>query len=355
MTTTTRRPAARIGKPVIDPAGWVGHDLRATNEWIHQLSDAEIDSLREMARAVRHSVGDDLTRLLAMDRNAFNLGAFDDPMRRVYAQLKDGLGVMLIRGLPLDDMDLSEAAIIYWAMGRHLGIARSNNPEGDMLAHITDLGRTQKDPKSRGYQTREAMDYHCDQTSIVGLLCMREAQSGGLSKIASSVSVYNELLRRSPSSVQRLAEPMYWTKHGEMNPDEPPFYQSAVLSILDDMLCTSYGPNHIAKGHALPGAPALTDEQRAAIDLFREIAEEQHHAMELKRGDIQFLNNYVALHTRTAYVDWPEPARKRLLWRLWLSTPDLRPPTAYVQQWDAGVVLSHTRARILLEGAAESA
>jgi hypothetical protein len=42
-------------------------------------------------------------------------------------------------------------------------------------------------------------------------------------------------------------------------------------------------------------------------------------------GDVQFLNNYVTLHTRRAYEDWPEPSRKRHLLRLWLSDPESHP------------------------------
>jgi hypothetical protein len=43
------------------------------------------------------------------------------------------------------------------------------------------------------------------------------------------------------------------------------------------------------------------------------------------RGDIQFLNNFVMLHTRREYRDWPQPERKRHLLRLWLFDPEGRP------------------------------
>jgi Taurine catabolism dioxygenase TauD, TfdA family len=253
-----------------------------------------------------------------------------------------------VRGLPIGEMPPLEIASIYWGIGRHLGVARSNNPDGDMIGHVTDLGKTQDDPNSRGYQTRETMDYHCDQASIVGLICIREPQSGGVSKIASSVSVYNELLRTAPWAVELLSRPLCWTKHGEVDKGGKAFYESPVFAILDGMLCTSFGPKHIVKGHALPGAPALTPEQRQAIELAESIAERQHFEMTFRQGDIQLLNNFVCLHTRNAYVDWPEPDRKRLLWRLWISDPDLRPPTAYVKQWDAGVVVDGARHRIVL-------
>jgi hypothetical protein len=37
---------------------------------------------------------------------------------------------------------------------------------------------------------------------------------------------------------------------------------------------------------------------------------------------VQILNNHVTLHSRTEFVDYEEPSRKRVLFRLWLAPPD---------------------------------
>jgi alpha-ketoglutarate-dependent taurine dioxygenase len=49
--------------------------------------------------------------------------------------------------------------------------------------------------------------------------------------------------------------------------------------------------------------------------------------MELRPGDMQFINNYHVLHGRTAYVDDRQGGRVRHLKRLWLETSvlDSRP------------------------------
>jgi hypothetical protein len=44
-----------------------------------------------------------------------------------------------------------------------------------------------------------------------------------------------------------------------------------------------------------------------------------------KPGDLQFVNNHVALHSRTAFEDHAETDRKRHLLRMWLSVPNSRP------------------------------
>jgi hypothetical protein len=43
--------------------------------------------------------------------------------------------------------------------------------------------------------------------------------------------------------------------------------------------------------------------------------------MHLDRGDMQLLNNYTVIHSRTNFEDYDEPERRRHLLRLWLSLP----------------------------------
>ena len=59
--------------------------------------------------------------------------------------------------------------------------------------------------------------------------------------------------------------------------------------------------------------------------MYRDTVEECAVDIDFKRGDIQFLNNFVMLHTRREYVDWPEASRKRHLLRLWLTDVGARP------------------------------
>jgi alpha-ketoglutarate-dependent taurine dioxygenase len=42
--------------------------------------------------------------------------------------------------------------------------------------------------------------------------------------------------------------------------------------------------------------------------------------MRFEPGDVQLLNNAVVLHSREAYTDVADPARRRHLLRLWLKT-----------------------------------
>ncbi len=347
MNVTTRT-AAVAGRKVIDPADWTGAALAARTDWRIEATAAESAHLVDMARAAAARLDGDPNRLLGADRSDFDLGPFAETVAAMLDLLRDGPGIALYRGLPMDDLTLLEAAVVYWAMGLHMGAAQSNNPEGDMIGHVLDAGREYDHPQHRGYQTAATMDYHCDQTDAVGLLCIHTARSGGLSKVVSSVRLYNEVLRRRPDLLEALTRPYCWTKHGEMEAGERPWYESPAFNFLDGRLCVAFGPQHMMKGHALPEAPDMTPAQSEAIDVVSALAEEHHSAMQFERGDIQFLNNYTALHTRTAFEDWPEPGRKRVLWRLWLRIPDFRTPTPYSAQWADGVSLERTRQQIRL-------
>lgn len=39
---------------------------------------------------------------------------------------------------------------------------------------------------------------------------------------------------------------------------------------------------------------------------------------------MQFVNNYTVLHSRTGYIDYEEPERRRHMLRLWLKIPGFR-------------------------------
>ncbi len=339
---------SKVLQPVSDKAVWTGSDLCSGEGWRYVFEATEINDLKEMAASIRPLLGNDPNQLMSLPKAHFNLGTFASRLQQIYIGIKEGTGIALVKGLPVNDLELIDVATIYWGIGLHLGQATPNNPEGDMFGHITDLGKTQKDANSRGYQTREAMDYHCDQSDIVGLLCIRTAQSGGLSKVASSIAMFNELLRSHPEHAQALTKPLYWSKMGEFAKGDKPYYQSPVFNFLDGKLCVSFGPAHIEKGHKLPDTPPLNEQQREAIRMAEQIADQNRFDMELEPGDMQFLNNYVALHTRSAYVDHANPELRRLLWRLWLMNPDLRPRTNYTKQFQNGVRLTSQHQQIRL-------
>jgi hypothetical protein len=65
----------------------------------------------------------------------------------------------------------------------------------------------------------------------------------------------------------------------------------------------------------------LTDAQVELLDLIDTLANDRalHLDMDFAPGDIHWLANRTILHSRTAYEDHDDPARRRHLLRLWLT------------------------------------
>ena len=68
-------------------------------------------------------------------------------------------------------------------------------------------------------------------------------------------------------------------------------------------------------------APPLTERHHQLLDCIDSYAQSPELClpMDFRPGDIQWLNNHVTLHSRTAYIDWDTPEQKRWLLRLWLN------------------------------------
>lgn len=85
--------------------------------------------------------------------------------------------------------------------------------------------------------------------------------------------------------------------------------------------------NIVAAQRDFDDVPRLSTLQTAALDLLDETMMDPRFcfSMSLERGDLQLLNNYVTIHSRTGFEDYEEPDMKRHLLRLWLSIPNAQP------------------------------
>ncbi len=248
----------------------------------------------------------------------------------------DGRGIVMLQNFPIERFDREETAIAYIGLGAYLGKTMSQNKQGHVLGHVKDLGGDYTDAHTRGYTTRAEMFFHADACDYVGLLCLQTSKSGGASRVASSVTVYNRILARRPDLAKVLTEDFYRSRSGEMNPGEAPFFKQPIFSFTDGYFSATGASAVVDKAQKLPGVPKFTDAQKEAVALYRATVAECALDIDFKAGDIQFLNNFVMLHTRREYEDWPEPARKRHLLRLWLSDPESRPIPQAQRQGRAG-------------------
>ncbi len=316
-----REPAVPL-RPIVDPAGWEPEELLAADDWSYRFSDDDVAEIAEAVEAVRRA-GVALVDLQARDFPLPRLGAL---LRDVRSELLHGRGIAVLRGLPVARMGRDWSATAYLGLGVHIGKPNSQNAFGHLLGHVRDFGRDYEDPNYRGYQSAATIEFHCDHSDFVGLLCMQPAKSGGESRVASAVTLYNRMVAARPDLVEALMGDFYFTRHGEIPPGADPWKIQPVIGFADGYFSARGASHYIFKAQSIPGVPKLTERQLDALKYYREVVAQCAVDLVFEQGDIQLLHNNVMQHSRRAFTDWPEPERKRHLYRLWLNAgKDARP------------------------------
>jgi hypothetical protein len=277
-------------------------------------------------------------------------------VREVLRELLEGRGFIMVRGFPVERYlagnDLAGAAIAYLGLGRHFGTLRSSNGKGHLLGHVRDLGMDIKDGNTRFYQTNRRLEYHTDSVDIVGLLCVHTAKSGGESFIISSMTVYNEILKRRPDLWPAAFLPFPTDRRGEVPEGMQPYFNIPIFNWHAGKLSAIYLRHYIEETQRrYPDAPRLTPQQYEVMDLIDELVNDPnlHLQMAFEPGDMQFLHNHQILHARNDFENWPEPHRARHLLRLWMAPPSGRPlPEVYAPRY--GSVTPGDRGGIVVPG-----
>jgi len=334
--------------PVTGPQAWYGPRMSASDEWIHPLSAAEVAEVEAAVRPLADGEAD----IARITKTEFPLPTLGPRLSSVRDEVMTGRGFALLRGLPVERWSIREAATAYYGIGAYFGNARSQNAMGHVLGHVRDLGRDAvNDQTARIYQTRERQTFHTDSCDIVALLCLKTARSGGASALVSSMTIYNEMHRRRPDLLRLLFEPFATDRRGEVPEGKKPYFEIPVYNWYEGHLSALYARRYIESARRFDDVPELTADQRAALDLFDELANDPalNLQMDFQPGDVQFVHNHTLLHDRTAYEDWDEPEKKRHLLRLWLAVPGARPlPPVYAERY--GQVTIGDRGGIIVPG-----
>ncbi|MBI3515314.1 MAG: TauD/TfdA family dioxygenase [Proteobacteria bacterium] len=323
---------------------WYGRELERSGDWIHALGAAE---QREIAAA--------LAAAKRSGKPLFELGRDDFPLDRTVAfldrvrdELENGRGMARVRGLDTTVYSEDDLRWIFWGLGAHLGVAVYQNTRGEIMGEVRDETRdaaktyVEAGPgritssRARARSTGP-LRFHTDRADAIALLCVRNARAGGISKLASAATVYNEMLARRPDLLELLCQDL-WRARPE---DEDGIVPSRVFAlplfgVRDGKLTTQYSRTYVEQAQEFPEVPRVTPAQVEAMDLWAEIAESVCLQSPFEPGDLQVLNNHVIYHGRTAYEDDAASHQERLLLRLWLALPNSRAlPDGFDTFWGA--------------------
>lgn len=301
-------------------AAWTVADLQADERWIYALDER---ARRDMIAAIRRARDPDRP-MLDYTRDDFDLGSGWPIIAAALAEVREGTGFAILRGMPRADVTADEFELLTWAIGLHSGVARPQGKASQYLSAVRDAGTAYRTGKGRGYSSNADLDFHTDSADIAMLTCYNVARSGGMSMVTSSVAAHNVMLAERPDLAELLHLPYHFSRQQEQAPHEAPYYPNPIYDRASGVLCSKWNRNRLRSAQTIEGVPAITARQHAAIDLLDEILRrpELMYSMYLRPGDMQILNNHVTLHSRTEFEDHDDPILKRTLFRLWLAPPD---------------------------------
>lgn len=187
-------------------SAWNGSYLSKHPElWMDVLNEHDNESLHQ---AILH--------FQAMNKSMRMMTASDFPISQSlqakiaqwdYQLRPSGRGFQVIRGLPVQRWTMEQAEICFFALGLYLGIPGAQDIQGSLLGHVKDIGKS--NVTERPYRQADNIAYHCDGSDVVGLMCIHPSKEGGASRIISSVTMYNQLLRHRSGRGQRIVRRLF--------------------------------------------------------------------------------------------------------------------------------------------------
>ena len=305
------RPHAMIPtNDVNTPANWVGPNMmKRVSDWRYDLSAFEIDEIRRSV-SVAVALNKTLNQYVAADLQLPSLKSNIIHWKR-NLDAKYGLGVVIIRGVPVREWSEQESKVFWWCFGQHMGVPGAQNGKGDLLGHVRNemaspdpIAGSLQTPvsgaesngigKIRQYRTNEFIPFHCDVADVVGLFCLSAAGvQGGASRLTSSVRVFNELRARRPDLVPLLFEstPLDTRGDGGLN-----WFTVIPSRYYNSVLRTFWHTQYFLTVFKHKSAPKGPSEK--LLDLVRvydEIANDPQVYLETEflEGDIQLISNHI--------------------------------------------------------------
>ncbi|HEY2178259.1 MAG TPA: TauD/TfdA family dioxygenase [Caulobacteraceae bacterium] len=323
-------------QPLEPACEWRASDVPDPAAWTHELTATEIAELDAAIAHARSASAD----FLDIGKADFPLPTLGPRLKAIEVELIDGRGFALIRGLPRGRWSNDDMCLAYWGIGAHLGRPWPQNHYGHLLGDVTDQGKTWDDPTARGNELGGiGLDFHCDGSDLVGLMCLATGASGGASAVCNSVALHNDMVRERPDLAAELYKPQPYDMRGEHRQGARGWYQMPVFTQHGGRLFVRLIRAYILASQRHADAPRLTAPAREGIDWLQARAESGAYSvvMDFRPGDMQFINNYHVLHGRAPYTDDRDAGKVRHLKRLWLETDVLadRPP------WFRNNVSSH--------------
>ena len=300
--------------PIQEANVWTNDCFNNEDNWVIELSKNQIFDIKSAIRAAT----DAQIAPQNLQPNTFPVPSLRKTLTRMYEIIEDGRGFVVLRGWPSDEFSRADNLLAFCGIASYFGQAMVQNYEGEQIVDVTDKNKPY-DHTSRGYMSNRRLPFHSDGADLVGLLCLGEPAEGGTSLLLSATNLFNIFLDEKPEYLKILEDGFFHHRRGQHDPGESPLspMRIPVFSFSEGLLHCCYNRNPIE--WVVHEGVQLSDKQIEVIDYFDALCQRPGMAVEMKfqRGDMQFVNNFVILHSRTAYRD--DANNTRHLVRLWLE------------------------------------
>ena len=302
------------------PMSWEAETL-LPNDGKIELTEACLAELRTLAGELEANP----LPVEALEADEFSLPHCHELMASIKRTLDSGLGFAVVDRLPLDHVEPSTAIGLYWLLMSLCGRIVAQKWDGTMVYDVTDTGlKPAAGSGVRSSKSNEGLGYHTDnsfglQPDYVALLCLQPAMEGGSSGLIAFDSVHNRLLEHRRDLLARLYGPFYFDRQREHAPGDRPISTRPIFEFEGETLRAALAIHLIRQGYIL-AKEEMDEETEAALDAIEKVMEAPGlgKVFAFERGQIQIVNNRRIGHRRTTYQDFPDPARKRRLIRLWV-------------------------------------
>ncbi len=315
MILPARSPASRrwTAEALLARDGWRVRVPAAVADEFHDLADARPDLVASPASA---------------ERGEFHLPELQAFALRLRSHLVRGDGVAWLHEGALLGLDGDRGPLFHALLGASLGTPLE---QYGRLFPIKDRGVDHLSDRVPVSMTSARTEFHTDSSSVdvlpdlVGLHCEQEARDGGDSLVSNAAEVRARLAEEAPELLEILRRPLI---RDIVTPGSGTSLEALLRNAFPVFGPAADGPEFmfrymrlwIERGQSNAGRP-LDAESLRALDTLDALLTAPEHSLSfrLRAGDSLWVDNRLLAHDRTRFVD--DPAKPRLLYRMWVQTP----------------------------------
>ena len=252
--------------------------------------------LAELDRA-RYVVRSAWLPTCSVRREDFPLPLLGDRLADLADDLDHSDGIRLVRGLRTTGYSEADVRLLFWGLGRHLGVAVPQDAAGHLVTHVVP----------------SATEFRTGGSDVVALLSVAGGQTVGL---VAGRDLHDEVVARRPELAERMFGTFAFDRYGEHCAGQPSYRLLPLACWSEGRLSLRYDRRAIDLAQHRGDAPTLTTADQELLDLVDELLPTLRREVRLEPGDVLLINNHDVLHQ---YDDAAGTTTDPRLLRLWLT------------------------------------